>query len=70
VTRFLARAVRRCPVWPRRRRAAAEAEARAIHSMPPDHPESFTRVLSRRQEESLAALAAELWPDDEYEVDL
>ncbi len=64
------RAVRRCRVLPgRRRRPAGEAEARAVHGMPRNHPESFTRVLSRRQEEDLAALAAELWPHDEYEVE-
>jgi hypothetical protein len=57
----------------RRRSAArrvAEREARQILGMPAGHPESLTRPLSRAQERRLAALAARLWPHDEYAREL
>jgi hypothetical protein len=44
----------------------AERDARAALGVPPRHPERITAELPERQEEELAALAAELWPDDEY----
>jgi hypothetical protein len=65
---------RRCtarpPLLPGARRAAlaAEREARDIAGLPLRHPESMNRALRERYEERLAALAAELWPDDEYET--
>ena len=34
--------------------------------MPAAHPEKITRELPGGQEEWLAALAAALWPDEEY----
>ena len=34
--------------------------------MPARHPERITAELGRRQEEWLAAVAARLWPQDEY----
>lgn len=68
--RCLARLWRRLDMTRRRRQAAAEAEARAARGMARDHPESFIRSLPRRQEQHLAALAAELWPHDEYEAEL
>ena len=34
--------------------------------MPAAHPEKITRELPGGQEEWLAALAAGLWPDEEY----
>ena len=43
-----------------------EREMRDVLGMPVRHPESLTRELPARQEEKLAALAAELWPDDEW----
>jgi hypothetical protein len=39
-----------------------ERDFRAMIGMPVRHPESLTRELP----EALAALAAELWPDDEW----
>ena len=44
----------------------AERDARAAIGMPARHPERITRELPGGQEEWLAALAAALWPDDEY----
>jgi hypothetical protein len=44
----------------------AELEQRDVIGMPYRHPESITRELPTGQEEELAALAAELWPDDEW----
>jgi hypothetical protein len=51
-----------------RTRAAVKAErtVRAALGMPARHPERLTGELPERQEEQLAALAAELWPDDKY----
>jgi hypothetical protein len=43
-----------------------EQEMRAVLSMPARHPELLTRELPADQEEALAALAARLWPDDEW----
>lgn len=43
-----------------------EAAARQAIGMPARHPERITRGLRRRQEKWLAAVAAELWPADEY----
>jgi hypothetical protein len=47
-------------------RGKAERDARAALGMPARHPERITAELPGHQEEQLAALAAELWPDDEY----
>jgi hypothetical protein len=44
----------------------AERTARKALGMPARHPERITAELPEHQEEQLAALAAELWPDDEY----
>jgi hypothetical protein len=44
----------------------AERDARAAIGMPARHPERITAGLPDRQEEWLAALAAALWPQDEY----
>lgn len=44
----------------------AEQAARSAIGMPARHPERITRDLPGGQEEWLAALAAALWPDDEY----
>jgi hypothetical protein len=44
----------------------AEREARATIGMPAWHPERITRELPGGQEEWLAALAAALWPEEEY----
>ena len=44
----------------------AEREARLAIGVPARHPEWVTRELPAAQEEELARLAAELWPDDEY----
>lgn len=68
--KHLTRAWQRLNVTRRRQWAAAEAEARAVYGMARNHPESFIRPLARRQEQHLAALADELWPHDEYEVEL
>jgi hypothetical protein len=43
-----------------------ELEFRALIGMPALHPESIIRELPGRQEKGLAALANELWPDDEW----
>ncbi len=43
-----------------------ERAARAAIGMPARHPERITAELGRRQEEWLAAVAARLWPQDEY----
>jgi hypothetical protein len=44
----------------------AEMDAREAIGMPARHPERITAELPEDQEERLAALAAELWPDDDY----
>jgi hypothetical protein len=43
-----------------------ERQARAQLRMALRHPERITRELPEHQEEQLAGLAAELWPDDEW----
>jgi hypothetical protein len=43
-----------------------ERDARTAMDMPVRHPERLTRELPESEEEQLAGLAAELWPDDEY----
>ena len=43
-----------------------ERDARTAIGMPARHPERITRDLPAGQEEWLAALAAALWPEDEY----
>lgn len=43
-----------------------ELEQRDVIGMPYRHPESITRELPAGQEEELAAIAAELWPSDEW----
>ena len=43
-----------------------EAAARSAIGMPARHPERITAELRHRDEEWLAALAADLWPADEY----
>jgi hypothetical protein len=50
--------------------ARLEREWRDVHGMARHHPESLTRALRRREERRLAALRAELWPDNEYEAEL
>jgi hypothetical protein len=66
---------RRCtarpPLLPRARRAAlaAERQARDVAGLPWRHPEHMDRPLRERYEVRLAALAAELWPNDEYETE-
>jgi hypothetical protein len=50
-----------CPLCHR-----AERAARTAIGMPPRHPERITRELPGRDEEWLAALTEELWPEDEY----
>jgi hypothetical protein len=50
-----------CPVCDR-----AERDARAAIGMPARHPEKITRELRGGQEQWLTALAAALWPDDDY----
>jgi len=62
----------RPPMLPSARRAelAAERQARDIAGLPGRHPERMYRPLRERYEERLAALAAELWPNDEYESEL
>jgi hypothetical protein len=50
-----------CPVC-----APQEREMRDMLGMPGKHPESLTRELPAKQEAKLAALAAELWPADEW----
>jgi len=67
LTAFLARLAGRhavrcgCPLC-----NPAELEQRDVIGMPYRHPESITRELPGRQEEALAAIGAELWPDDEW----
>lgn len=62
ITTRLARAARsRGPLAWRQERAA-----RTAIGMPARHPERITRELPGGDEEWLAALAALLWPDDEY----
>jgi hypothetical protein len=48
------------------RAGKAERDARKEMGMPVRHPERLTRELPEVDEEWLAALAAELWPGDEY----
>ena len=48
------------------RAGKAERDAREALGMPAGHPERITAELPEDQEEQLAALAAELWPDDDY----
>ena len=43
-----------------------ERGMREMLGMPRMHPESLTRELPAGQEEDLAALADELWPDEEW----
>jgi hypothetical protein len=43
-----------------------ERDARTAIGVPACHPERITRDLPAGQEEWLAALAAALWPGDEY----
>ena len=60
---------RPCP-WPVRLPVCdtAERDARRAIGMPARHPEQITRDLPGGQEKWLAALAAALWPADEYAV--
>lgn len=44
----------------------AERQVRTAIGMARKHPEWLTRELPARQEEYLAALADQMWPDDEY----
>ncbi|MQY09469.1 hypothetical protein [Actinomadura macrotermitis] len=47
----------------------SQPATRRVRDDPPDtggYPESMTAELEQGDEEYLAALAAELWPDDEY----
>jgi hypothetical protein len=44
----------------------ARAGHPALRGMPLRHPESITADLPAAQDEQLAAVARELWPDDEY----
>lgn len=53
----------------RRAELAAEREARDVAGLPWRHPESMDRPLRERYEVQLAALTAELWPDDEYQAE-
>ncbi|MBW8485574.1 hypothetical protein [Actinomadura parmotrematis] len=50
--------------------AGAAAPAAAAPAEPPPepagHPESMTAELDQEDEEYLAGLAADLWPEDEY----
>jgi hypothetical protein len=50
-----------CPLCHR-----AERDAREAMGVPLRHPERVTRELPAVQEEQLAELADELWPEDEY----
>ena len=50
-----------CPLCDR-----SERETRDVLGMAAGHPESLTRELPAGQEEELAALAARLWPGDEW----
>jgi hypothetical protein len=47
-------------------RGKAERRARKATGMAARHPERLAGELPEGQEEWLAGLAAELWPDDEY----
>ena len=58
------------PLARRRAARAVERERRDIAGMAWRHPENLTRGLSGRYERRLKALAAELWPEDEYEREL
>jgi len=53
----------RCPLCD-----ACERDARPAAGMPARHPEFITRDLPAGQDEQLAAIAAEMWPADEYEA--
>jgi hypothetical protein len=69
--RRLAAAVLRMVAGPlaehdRARRVYAEREARDVRGMPWGHPEYLTRPIRRRDERQLDALAAELWPENEW----
>jgi hypothetical protein len=44
----------------------AERQARTAIGMARKHPEWLTRELPDHQEEYLAALADQMWPDEEY----
>jgi hypothetical protein len=44
----------------------AERDARKAVAMAARHPERLTRELPEADEEWLAAVASELWPDDDY----
>ncbi len=74
MTAILARALRRLAALARghARRCGcpacdtAERDARAAIGMPARHPERIMAGLPAGQDEQLAALADELWPDDEY----
>jgi hypothetical protein len=44
----------------------AERDARQALGMPARHPERITSGLSGGREKWLAAVAADLWPHDEY----
>lgn len=48
------------------RRGKSERDARKAMGMSARHPERLTRELPEADEEWLGALAAELWPDDEF----
>ena len=50
-----------CPLCDQQERGMRE-----MLGMPGLHPELLTRELPAGQEEDLAALADELWPDDEW----
>jgi hypothetical protein len=50
-----------CPLCDQQERGMRE-----MLGMPRLHPESLTRGLPAGQEEELAALADELWPDEEW----
>ena len=43
-----------------------ERAARTAIGMPARHPERITAELRRRDEDWLAGLATDLWPEDEY----
>jgi hypothetical protein len=60
------RALGRLTARTRVARGKAERHARKAMGMPSRHPERLTRELPDGDEEWLAGLAAELWPDDEY----
>jgi hypothetical protein len=58
------------PLAGRRTALAVERERRDLAGMPWRHPENLTRGLRGRHERRLKVLAAELWPADEYEMEL